>query len=435
MAFVAETVWTPEGWQDEVRIRVDETGTITAVAPAGAPEPDDVRLSGWTLPGMANLHSHAFQRALSGRTEHRGPGSADDSFWTWREAMYGLALTLSPDEVEAIAVQLFTEMLRSGFTAVGEFHYLHHAPDGSRYDDPAEMAARIASAAERTGIALTLMPVLYLTGGFGRPATARQRRFVCRDVDELLDITERARRALADVPHARIGLAPHSLRAVPPEALAEALTGLDGLDPTAPVHVHIAEQPAEVQDCLQHLGARPVDWLFDHADVDARWCLVHATHMTPAERDRLAASGAVAGLCPTTEANLGDGIFDAVPYLAAGGRFGIGTDSHASVGVTEELRWLEYAQRLTRGDRNALATETEPHVGTRLMQAALSGGAQALGQPMGAIAPGHRADLVVVDADHPRLAGLPTAMRWDGYVFGDGARGVREVWVGGRRVV
>ncbi|MDE0335931.1 MAG: formimidoylglutamate deiminase, partial [Defluviicoccus sp.] len=366
LAYAFDRVLTPEGWLAPGRIEIGGDGRIAAV---GAGEGSE-RVGGIALPGMPNLHSHAFQRAMAGLTERAGPGA--DSFWTWRETMYRFVARLDPNDVEAIAAQLYCEMLKAGYTAVAEFHYLHHAPDGSPYGDPAEMAERVTAAARRTGIALTLLPVLYDAGGFGgAPTGGAQRRFA-NDADRLLGIVETMRQRHGAEPGFRVGLAPHSLRAVGPESLADAVAGLDAMDGDASIHIHIAEQTREVEDCVAWSGRRPVEWLLDAHDVGPRWCLVHATHMTDGETRALAATGAVAGLCPTTEANLGDGLFPLQHYLETGGRLGIGSDSHVSVSPVEELRWLEYGQRLTSRRRN-VAASPEGSTGARLHAAALDG--------------------------------------------------------------
>ncbi|WP_323761098.1 formimidoylglutamate deiminase [Maricaulis sp.] len=413
----------PDGWTDNVRLCVGPDGTITALATREDPRPDDTRL-GTVLPGMANLHSHAFQRAMAGLSERRGPGT--DSFWSWRDVMYRFLDRLDPDAVEAIAAMVQVEMLEAGFTTVGEFHYLHHTPDGSPHDDPGEMAARICTAAETTGIAVTLLPVFYRWSGFNMaPATLGQRRFVC-DPDQYSTLVERARHHARSLPHVRVGIAPHSLRA----ASIDDITAILPLAEEGPVHIHIAEQIAEVEACRDATGHRPVRWLLDRQPVDERWCLVHATHMAADEIRDLAASGAVAGLCPLTEASLGDGLFPAVDFLAAGGRFGIGSDSHIRIDLAEELRLLEYGQRLTRRERNVLSA---PGVSTgrHLFDAACEGGAQATGQPTGRIAVGHRADLVELDERHPVLTGRTGDSRLDSWLFAGDGRQVRSVHVGG----
>ena len=418
----------PSGWARDVLLGWDDAGTLLAVqAGAGAP-PGVERAAGALLPGLPNCHSHAFQRAFAGLTEFRA--NAADSFWTWRDLMYRFALAVSPDQLERIATGLYVELLQAGYTSVCEFQYLHHDPAGRPHADPAELSLRLVAAARRAGIGLTMLPVLYRHAGFGgRPPRADQRRFV-NDAPALLRIVERLRRE----PGLRVGVAPHSLRAVAPQDLRELLEGVAAIDATAPNHIHVAEQQQEVDDCLAWGGVRPVRWLLDHAPVDARWCLVHATHLDAGETDALARSGAVAGLCPTTEANLGDGLFPAPAYLAAGGRWAIGSDSHAGVDAAEELRLLELGQRLIRRERNVLASPARPQVAESLWLGAVAGGAQAAGRPIGGLAVGQQADLVVVDA--PQFDRLSASQALASLVFAPPRRGaVRDVWVGGRRRV
>ncbi len=426
--YAFDRVLTPEGWLAPGRIETGIDGRILAVESGEGGE----RIGGIALPGMPNLHSHAFQRAMAGLTERAGPGA--DSFWTWREVMYGFVSRLAPEDAEAIAAQLYCEMLKAGYTAVAEFHYLHHAPDGRPYDDLAEMAERVTGAAGRTGIALTLLPVLYNAGGFGgTPVGGAQRRFA-NDAERLLRIVETMRRRHGAEPDFRVGLAPHSLRAAGPESLADAIAGLESIDADAPIHIHIAEQTREMEECLEWSGKRPVEWLLDNHEPGPRWCLVHATHMTVEETRALAAGGAVAGLCPTTEANLGDGLFPLGPYLEAGGRLGIGSDSHVSVSPVEELRWLEYGQRLAARSRNVAALP-RGSTGARLHATALDGGARATARDAGAIEAGRMADIVTLDAAHPLLAGKTGDEIVDSYIFAGNANLVRDVMVGGRWVV
>jgi len=385
---------------------------------------------------MPNLHSHAFQRAMAGLTEQAAQGGSggDDSFWTWRQVMYGFVGRLMPEQVQAIAAQLYVEMLKAGYTAVGEFHYLHHDPEGRPYADVTEMSERIVAAAQATGIGLTHLPVLYGYGGFGgQPAGGGQRRFL-NDVDGFLRLINRLLQRHRNNPQVRIGIAPHSLRAVTAEMLKAAVAGLDAFDDKAPIHIHIAEQVKEVEDCLAWSNQRPVEWLLHNHQLSARWCLVHATHMTEGETGRLARSGAIAGLCPTTEGNLGDGFFNAVQYLGAGGAIGIGSDSHISVSPVEELRWLEYGQRMLHRKRNVLANGS-PHVGATLYKAALAGGAVALGRPIGKLAAGCRADLVVLDTEKPALVDRNGDLLLDSAIFAGNENPVRDVMVGGRWMV
>jgi formimidoylglutamate deiminase len=425
--FFARAALLPDGWVGNVRIAAEAGGTITAVTPDTIPGAADL-LRGAVIPGVPNLHSHAFQRAMAGGAERRSP-AGQDSFWTWREVMYRFVGLFSPEDAEAIAAQLYVELLEWGFTSVAEFHYLHHQPDGSPYADIAEMALRHLAAARHAGIGITLLPSLYRHGGiFGRDPSPGQRRFL-NDLDPYARILEACRRATAGDPQAVTGMAPHSLRAVTP-AMLQAVAAMPG-----PIHIHAAEQVKEVEECLAATGVRPVRWLLDHAPVDARWCLIHATHMDPGETAALAATGAVAGLCPTTEASLGDGIFPLRPYLAAGGRLGVGTDSHVGTSPRDELRQLETSQRLMLRERAVATAEASPHPGRLLLDAALAGGAQASGRKIGAIAPGMRCDLVELDDLHPSLLGRSGDGLLDAWVFSGQANPVRTVVVGGKRVV
>jgi formimidoylglutamate deiminase len=417
----------PGGWSSDVRVSLAD-GEITAVV-ADAPPSGADRRAGIAIPGMPNLHSHAFQRGMAGLAEVRGP--AADSFWTWREVMYRFLDRLTPEDVEAIATQLYVEMLEAGFTAVTEFHYLHHDPDGGPYADLAQMARRIAAAATDSGIGLTLLPCFYAQGGFaGAPPTPGQRRFLCTP-DLFAALVEASHDAVAALDDATLGVAPHSLRAVTPDTLR----AVTALAPAGPIHIHAAEQVQEVEDSLAWSGHRPVEWLLGEMPVDRRWCLIHATHMTAPETAALARSGAVAGLCPITEANLGDGVFPAVDYLQASGRIGIGSDSNVQIGPAAELRQLEYAQRLHHRGRNLLAAGEGRSTGRRLFDAARAGGAQASGRRLGAIAPGHRADIVLLDPEHPALVARAGDAWLDGWIFSGDNAAVREVWAGGRLLV
>lgn len=423
------TVWCEsallaDGWARDVRFTIAE-GRIARIdtdASAG----DAPRL-GPALPGVGNVHSHAFQRAMAGLAETRG--ETGDNFWTWREVMYRFLERLDPDMVQAIAAMAQVEMLEGGFTRVGEFHYLHHAPDGTPYENPAEMAARIAAAAAETGIGLTLLPVFYAHSNFGGlPPTDGQKRFI-HDIDGFARLVEACRTIVADLPEAVVGVAPHSLRAV----TGEELTAILPLAAGGPIHMHVAEQTKEVDDCLAATGQRPVRWLMNHAEVDKRWCLIHATHINATETERLAKSGATAGLCPVTEANLGDGIFPAPDYLAAGGSFAIGTDSNIVIDAAEELRTMEYAQRLTRRARNVLAGGPRRSTGGELWRAACVGGGQALGVGRGGLRRGAPADFVTLDAGHPNLTGRSGDTLIDSLVFAGG--GIDTVWRHGRQLV
>jgi len=416
-----ELALTPDGWRRDVVIRIDHGVIASVEEPDGRPAE---RVSGVVLPGLPNLHSHAFQRAMAGLTERRGSDS--DSFWTWREEMYRFVGRLGPDEPEAIAAFAYMEMLEAGFTSVAEFHYLHHQPDGKPYDNVAEMSERIVAAAEAAGIGLTLLPVLYRQSGFGgKPPTPAQRRFVCdRDVYARLMETR--------VPGGNIGIAPHSLRAVTLDDLQWAALGWLGLS----AHIHVAEQTREVEDCFAAHGRRPIDLLLDTVEVDARrWCLVHATHADAGELARIVKANAVVGLCPITEANLGDGLFDAPAFLAQGGQFGIGSDSLIRISAADELRTLEYGQRLMHRQRNVLGEATRS-TGRRLFEAAVTGGAQAMGGwPAGRISTGERADFVVLDHHHPALAAAQGDSLLDAWLFAADNSAIKTVYCGGVPVV
>lgn len=428
--YLAKEALLPTGWHQNVRIAIATDGTFAEVTPDAPADSTSERL-GTVLPGMVNLHSHAFQRAMAGLAEQGGP--LGDSFWTWREVMYRFVGRLNPDDIAAIAAQLYVELLRGGFTSVVEFHYLHRDPEGSLYQNPAELSLRIVDAAEQTGIGITLLASLYQQGGFAAaPLQPRQRRFFLDDDDFALVLSQLYSVGPSRV---RVGIAPHSLRAVTPDALRRAIELLKQHDRTAPIHLHIAEQPAEVAACLAWSEKRPITWLLDNFSVDEHFCLIHATHGEVTELTDLAATRATVGLCPSTEANLGDGIFAAADYLAANGRFGIGTDSHVGTDALEELRLLEYSQRLHKGRRNILAPQEGVSSGTHLWQSAARGGAQAAAQPTGAIRLGARADLVVLDAEQPALYGRSGASLLDSAMFGPGRNLVSDVMVSGKWVV
>ena len=432
----------PTGWAQGVLLQWDASGHFTQVQPAACP-PGTARAAGPVIPAMPNLHSHAFQRAFAGLTEYRA--QAADSFWSWRTLMYRFAGRITPEAMEAIATWAYIEMLEAGYTQVCEFQYVHHQPDGTPYADDAAMCRAILRAARTAGIGLTLLPVLYQSSGFGaQPPTEGQRRFI-RGTDSMLSLLEllaldiralEADSASSPGPVPRLGLAPHSLRAVPPDALREAVAGMHAIDPRAPIHIHIAEQTKEVDDCLAFSGQRPVDWLLDHAPVDARWCLVHATHMSDAEYQCAAATGAVAGLCPSTEANLGDGVFDLPRWRDAQGAWGIGSDSHICVNAAEEVMLLEYSQRLTRRARNVGATDAQPDTATALWLQAVAGGAQAASVRLAGLSAGQRADFLVLDTNHLALQGLRPEQALAAHVFASHrTNAIDQVWVAGQRVV
>lgn len=415
------------GWAQNVRLSVQD-GTIVGIEGGVPPVAGDAQVD-TLLPALGNLHSHSFQRAMAGMTEFRKAGR--DSFWTWRDLMYRFVDRLTPAQVEAIAALVFMEMQEAGYASVGEFHYVHHQTGGARYDDPAELSHRIFAAASNTGIGLTHLPVLYSYGGAGQVALAEGQLRFGNDVDAFLSLVDAARAGLKSLPaDAQLGIAPHSLRATSPDDLQAVLRGHSG----GPIHIHIAEQPKEVQDITAWLGQRPVDWLLRHVDVDRNWCLIHATHMTDDETRAMAASGAVAGLCPITEANLGDGPFNGPAYLLAGGAFGIGSDSNINISLTEELRTLEYSQRLRDLARNVMVIG-EGSVGHTLYTGAARGGAQALGRNAGEIALGRLADLVAIDSSDPTLCALSRDQILDGLVFAAKDSVVTDLWSAGRHCV
>lgn len=422
-----ETALLPGGWARDVRIVLDG-GVIASVTPDAPLERRNERHA-IAIPGMASVHSHAFQRGMAALAEIRG--SSTDTFWTWREAMYRFVLALSPEQMEAVARLLYIEMLEAGFTRVGEFHYLHHDRDGSPYANLGEMAERIAAAAQATGIGLTLLPCFYAHATFGgAPPHPGQRRFI-NSTDQFAKLVEASRDAIRHLPGANLGIAPHSLRAVTPDEL-KAVVALAG---NSPIHIHAAEQVKEVEDCVAWSGQRPVEWLLANMPVDKRWCLIHATHMSESETSALARSGATAGLCPITEASLGDGIFPAREFKAEGGVYAVGTDSNILVGVTDELRQLEYGQRLKFCERNVLAGGEDISTGRALFDGAVAGGAAALAQGATGLVAGQSADIVTLDAAHPSLIGRSGDVILDGWIFAGGRDAVDCVWAGGIKVV
>lgn len=427
-AYFASRVMLPQGWGHDVRITVSEQGVITHIEAGGSAESATL-LPGVVIPSMANLHSHAFQRVMAGLTEVAG--NPQDSFWTWRDLMYRTVEKLSPEQVGAIATRLYIDMLKGGYTQVAEFHYLHHDVNGKAYATGDMMLQQLVLAADNSGIGQTLLPVLYSYAGFGaQPAQAGQKRFI-QHVDGYLRQQQALAKALRHYPLINHGLCFHSLRAVTQEQMEDVL---EASDYRLPVHIHVAEQEKEVNDCLAWSGERPVSWLYNRFAVDERWCLIHATHLAAEEVTQIVESQAVAGLCPTTEANLGDGIFPAGDFIAQGGRWGIGSDSHVSVSAQEELRWLEYGQRLRDRRRNRIVLPELPQVGEVLWRQAAAGGAQACGVTMGAIAPGYRADWLVLERDG-WLAHIEDYALINRWLFGGATEQIRDVWVAGRRVI
>lgn len=425
-----ESALLPEGMASDVIIDIDPGGIITDVTPNAGSARASRAQSGCALPGMANLHSHAHQRAMAGLAERSGASA--DSFWTWRNIMYGFLEVLTPDHVNAIAAQLYVEMLKAGYTHVAEFQYLHHQPNGKPYEQRGEMSLQTLNAADDAGMGMTCLPVLYQYSGFNRqPIEAQQRRFY-NSPDDFLRIVDDVR-AVTHAKH-HVGVAAHSLRAVDAAAFNRVLSS-DSVNDTLPVHIHIAEQLREVTDCVAWCQARPVDYLLEHFDVNDRWCLIHATHMTPDETRRLANSGAVAGLCPTTEANLGDGLFNATEYINQNGAWGIGSDSHISVSPVEELRWLEYGQRLLHHSRNELADGPDRSTGRYLWSHGARFGHRACGHRAGVLASGYRADVIVLDSQHPLLAERTGDALIDSFIFSGNQNVVRDVFIGGRQVI
>ncbi len=424
-----ERALLPDGWANDVGVEITGNGDIESVVVG------DVAtevIPGCLLPGIANLHSHAHQRAMAGLAEQAG--RADDSFWTWREVMYRHLERIQPRQLHAIASQLYLEMLKVGYTRVAEFQYLHHQSDGSHYDDIAEMSLQTLAAAREVGIGITNLPVHYQFGGFGeRAAGDQQRRFIV-DPEHFLQIVDALMRESRGDANIVTGIAAHSLRAVSRDSLDDVLDEFANRV-SLPVHIHIAEQIREVDDCIAWSGARPVEYLYDNFAVDERWCLVHATHMNASETRRVAASGAVAGLCPTTEANLGDGLFNGRDFVEAGGRYGLGSDSQISISPVEEMRWLEYGQRLAQRGRNLMAEGPGSSTGRTIFESVLAGGAQACGHNSGKIETGARADFIVLDTGHPLLCERGGDALLDSWIFSGNENPVREVYVGGRQVI
>ncbi|UYV38622.1 formimidoylglutamate deiminase [Rhodobacteraceae bacterium D3-12] len=423
----AQTALTPSGWQNNVTVEISQ-GRIARVSTEAAPA--DAIHVGTLLPAPVNAHSHAFQRAMAGLTERRGPDPSD-SFWTWRRLMYRFLDRLTPDQVQAITAYVQMEMLEAGYATNVEFHYLHHQPGGVPYDNTAEMADRITAAAEETGIGLTLLPVFYQYGGCDlRPLGPGQIRFG-NDLAAFQRLHEQAAQTLSrGAADWTMGVAPHSIRAVGPDDLK----ALSALHPSGPIHMHLAEQVAEVDEVAAHLGQRPVEWALANLAPDARWHMVHCTQMLAHETTGLATSGATAVLCPLTESSLGDGIFDGVSWLAQNGRIAIGSDSNIRISLSEELRTLDYSQRLRDRSRAALATP-EHSTGRRLLEAALEGGAGAADRATGALKTGNWADLMALDSAHPDLAGTTGDTLLDAYIFAGDDRMISHVWSAGRHMV
>jgi len=417
-------------WQDNVLFSVDDIGMICEIEVNCEPG-CAMQLNGPVIPGMPNLHSHAFQRAMAGLAEVAYVGQSD-SFWSWRDKMYGMLDKLTPEQLHHVARYLYIEMLKAGYTSVAEFHYVHHDQQGKPYFDLTEMSRQISHAAEQVGIGVTILPALYSWSGFGQQQpSGGQRRFI-NHTDQYLNLWSELADQVKSKPTQRVGLCFHSLRAVSTEQMNMVLSASDR---SVPIHIHIAEQQKEIDDCLAWHKMRPVEYLYSQHDVDKRWCLVHATHLSDKELHQIAVSGAIVGLCTTTEANLGDGFFPLPAYLKKGGRFGIGSDSHISVNVTEELRWLEYEHRLIRQQRNCLLVGESGSTGEMLYQQALNGGAQALGQPVGSLRVGARADWLVLDNNNPFVAASQPSVLFDRWLFGNTNEMIRDVMVAGKWVI
>lgn len=414
--------FTPTGWQT-LRWSIDATGTLLKATPAHAAD------APWALPGIPNTHSHAFQRAMAGLAECQT--DPQDSFWTWRERMYHFASRLDPESLYDIAAQLYVEMLEAGYTSVCEFHYLHHQPDGRPYADQAAMSRALIAAAADTGIRMTLLPVLYMCAGFdGRELEARQRRFG-NSLDSFYSLIQSLRHA--QNPRLRLGIALHSLRAVPPDAMRTLLDAI--AHERFPIHIHIAEQLAEVEQCLASRGARPVQWLLDNAEPGPRWTLVHATHLDTHEINGIASRAAHVSLCPSTEANLGDGLFPLRAFLDAGGRFSIGSDSHISVSPVEELRWLEYSQRLSTRRRNIASQADSPGTAQVLLQQIWASGAESCGAAIGRLETGAQADFITLDNNAAILAAARDDDVLDRFIFSGNRPLIDQVHVAGQRLV
>jgi formimidoylglutamate deiminase len=426
----APLAWTPQGWREQVLLRIAGDGRWAEVMPAVAQPPDGAAvLHGPVLPGLVDAHSHAFQRAFAGLAERRE--SLRDDFWSWRDRMYRVALRITPEQLRAVAAHLYVELLRGGYTQVCEFHYLQHYPDGRPYADPLELSWALADAAQEAGIGLTLLPVLYERAGFAQPALREDQRRFAMSADDAWNAATRI--AASGRPLVNAGIAVHSLRAAAPASIAALRRLADGS--AGPIHIHVAEQTAEVDDCVEASGARPIEWLAREGLLDVRWQLVHATHTVPAEIDAVATSGAGVVLCPSTEANLGDGLADLAGWLDAGVPLTIGSDSNVTRAWREELRWLDYGQRLSLRRRNVAAAPQAgvPSTAERLFASMLGG--DAAGEPAWGLQVGARADALVVDVEDHSLLGIPPRQLLDALVFSSPGRPWRDVMVAGRWVV
>ena len=433
MKLYAESVLIGNQWHNNKTFNISSNGIIESIT--DGKEEGAETAKGAVIPGMVNCHSHAFQRAFAGFSEYRA--NQADSFWSWRDIMYRFVANMTPEDAHKVARYLYLEMLQAGYTCVAEFHYLHHQNGGTQYSDQAEMSHQVINAALEAGIAITHLPVLYSYAGFNELApSAQQGRFIHK-TDDYCRLLEKLNHGYQNTPNVGLGIAPHSLRAVSEQQLLTIVPFIKKFNPNSPVHIHIAEQPKEVEDCVGYYGQRPVEWLLNlfkenEYKIDQSWCLIHATHLTAEEVSQLAESGAVAGICPTTEANLGDGIFPTMEYLSAGGKLAIGSDSHIAVNVADELRTLEYAQRLTKYQRAVLVAEDCPSVGQYLYSHAAKHGAATVNQKVGSLEVGHRADLVVLDSQHPTLYEKNGSQILDAAIFGCDKLPVKDVMVAGQ---
>jgi formimidoylglutamate deiminase len=437
-----ESVLLPDGWAKDVIVEIRSSGDFGSIEIAQPDSrPDVQRIPGCVVPGMPNCHSHAHQRAMAGLGERAGwdienDRKAIDSFWTWRVAMYHYLERVQPRHLYAISRQLYLEMLKSGYTNVAEFQYLHHDPNGNAYANRAEMTLQCMQAARNVGIGFTALPVLYRYGGFGRQDPLDGQKRFLNDSEQFCEIVNELHSAVLQFEENNfaVGIAPHSLRAVSEQLLNEVIDSFPA-EQLAAIHVHVAEQTREVDECLQWCGEPPVQWLLNRFDLNLQWCLIHATHMNDRETSAFAKSGAVAGICPTTEANLGDGFFNLVDFVSQGGIWAIGSDSHISISPVEELRWLEYGQRLLHRQRNIVAEKQNLNTGMALYSGALAGGSQSSGRNVGKIETGARADFIVLDSEHPRQYARKESNQIDSWVFSGNENPIQDVYVGGVRVI
>ncbi|OUS23896.1 formimidoylglutamate deiminase [Thalassotalea sp. 42_200_T64] len=426
----AENILLADGWQQDKTLHIND-GVIAKIT--SGKEPDAEQVEGTVIPGMVNCHSHAFQRGFAGFSEQGS--ESGDSFWTWRKIMYQFLDNISSEQAEIIAQQLYIEMLKAGYTRVAEFHYLHHQKSGDVHNQLAAMAKAIFNAAKVSGIGITMLPVMYRFSGFGPLASNDgQKRFI-NSVEQFNQLVSDCFDLAAQQNNANVGIAPHSLRAVDKASLVAAVSHVRSLDDKAPVHIHIAEQQKEVQDCVAHYGKRPVQWLLDNIELDQHWCLIHATHIDDSEIAGMIASKAITGICPTTEANLGDGIFSTTQFMADGGQVAIGSDSHISVSAIEELRLLEYSQRLIRQQRAILATVETKSVGQNLWQHTARAGAKSTNSNTGELAVGKQADLLVLDKQQTKLFANQNQFIIDSMIFASQQTPIKDVMVNGRWVI